>query len=102
MLEGSEGLSILRCRLEDVRDPSGVMGVLKAVKFRVEVLGHRDDNIDMVSLTLIHEKGSIETFKEIYRRLERDWSLGIADSLASREVVGTPISPIDGRSVVVW
>jgi serine/threonine-protein kinase HSL1 (negative regulator of Swe1 kinase) len=100
MLEDSDGLSILRCHLEDIRDPSGVMGVFRAAKFRVEILGHRDDNIDMVSLTLIHEKGSVDTFKEIYRRLERDWSLDIVGSLAPRQVA--PILPIEGRSVVVW
>ena len=92
ILEGLEGLSVLRCRLEEVKDPSEVMGVLKAVKFRVELhqlLGHRDDDISMVSLTLIHEKGSIETFQEIYKRLERVWSLDVGGCLAPREITVT-------------
>jgi serine/threonine-protein kinase HSL1, negative regulator of Swe1 kinase len=104
MSEDSEGLSVLRCRLEEVKDPSGVMSVLKAVKFRVELqqlFGHRDGGIDMVSLALIHEKGSIDTFKEIYKRLERDWSLDVVGGLAPREVVGTPILGIDRRAMLV-
>ena len=105
ILEGLEGLSVLRCRLEEVRDPSGVMSVLKAVKFRVELqelFGHGDDNAPMVSLTLIHEKGSIETFKEIYKRLERDWSLDVIGSLAPREVTVTPTRlEADGQALLV-
>jgi serine/threonine protein kinase len=103
MLEDSEALGILRCRLEEVKEPSGVMSVLKAVKFRVELqqfFGHRDD-IPTVLLALIHEKGSIETFKEIYKRLERDWNLDVVGSLTPREVARTPLLGVDGRPVLV-
>lgn len=102
MLEDSEGLGVLRCRLEEVKDPSGVMSAMKAVKFRVELhqlSRHRDGRIPMVSLALIHEKGSIETFKEIYQRLERDWSLDVVGGPAPKEVTGTPI--LAGRAVLV-
>ena len=101
VLEDSEGSGILRCRLEEVKDPSGVMGVLKAVKFRVELQApspQRGEGAPTAVLTLIHEKGSIETFKEIYKRLTRDWKLDVVDSIISGEVAGTWISGSSARS----
>ena len=100
MLDEPEKLGILRCRLEEVKDPSGLLSMLKAVKFRVEFQQLRDDSMPMVSLAVIHEKGSIETFKEVYKRLERDWSLDVV-GIPPREVVGAPISRIEGQSLLV-
>ncbi|KAG6821187.1 hypothetical protein H0H93_004007 [Arthromyces matolae] len=80
VLQDSEGPGVLKCRLEEVKEPSGIMNVLKAVKFRVETQGPQicakgGDLIPVISLTAIHEKGSAETFKEICRRLENQWTL---------------------------
>ncbi|KAG6910036.1 hypothetical protein DXG01_013760 [Tephrocybe rancida] len=80
MLEDPEGPGVLKCRLEEVKEPSGVMNVLKAVRFRVEFhgpqqYGERGEEVLMMSLTVVHEKGSAETFKEICRRLEHQWNL---------------------------
>jgi len=100
MLDEPEKLGILRCRLEEVKDPSGLLSMLKAVKFRVEFQQLRDDSMPMVSLAVIHGKGSIETFKEVYKRLERDWSLDVV-GIPPREVVGAPISRIEGQSLLV-
>ncbi|KAF8216401.1 kinase-like domain-containing protein [Mycena galopus ATCC 62051] len=69
VLEDSEGLGVLKCRLDEGRDLDGLMSVVKAAKFRVEV--QRSD--EGVSLLLVHEKGSVDSFKEVYKRLCRDW-----------------------------
>ncbi|KAE9399987.1 kinase-like protein [Gymnopus androsaceus JB14] len=37
ILEDAEGLGVLRCRLDEVRDPNGILSALKAVKFKVVV-----------------------------------------------------------------
>ena len=93
VLEGSEGLGVLKCRLDDVKDPCGVMSVLKAVKFRVEVHrlivregyeGHE------VSLLLVQEKGATESFKEVFKRLRREWDLDIIGNGTPREVLPSP------------
>lgn len=93
MLEDSEGLGVLRCKLAEGKEPSGVMNVLKAVKFRVEfqrpqACGQRREEIHMMSLTLIRERGSVETFREVCKRLERDWKLGTFDRDLGREMGG--------------
>ncbi|RDB23720.1 Serine/threonine-protein kinase GIN4 [Hypsizygus marmoreus] len=92
ILEGAEGLGVLRCRLDDVKEPSGVMNMLKAVKFRVEfqppqICGEGNEEIILMSLTLIHEKGSVETFKEVCKRLERDWTLDALEEAEFRNSV---------------
>ncbi|KAJ7066713.1 kinase-like domain-containing protein [Mycena amicta] len=76
VLDDVDGLGVLKCRLEETRDVSGLMGVMKAARFRVEVQKLVEDGgREVVSLRLIHEKGSVETFKEICKRLCRDWEL---------------------------
>ncbi|KAG5647454.1 hypothetical protein DXG03_009385 [Asterophora parasitica] len=89
VLENPEGLGVLKCRLEEVKEPTGVINVLKAVKFRVEfqapeVCGEEGEEVLVMSLSLVHEKGSTETFKEVYRRLDQEWTLYDADA-------GTPV-----------
>ncbi|KAJ7890632.1 Pkinase-domain-containing protein [Mycena olivaceomarginata] len=71
VLEDSEGLGVLKCRLDEGRDPDGLMSVVKATKFRVEVQQSLED--EAVLLILVHEKGSMDSFKEVYKRLRRDW-----------------------------
>ena len=106
ILEDLEGLGVLRCRLDEAKDPIGVMSLVKAVKFRVEfqhLFRNRDDGLPMVSLALIHEKGSIETFKEVYKRLERDWTSDVAGGRwpAPRAVVGTSALRMDVHPLYV-
>ncbi|KAG6866562.1 hypothetical protein C0991_002047 [Blastosporella zonata] len=83
VLEDPEGPGVLRCRLEEVKEPSGVMNIFKAVKFKVDFHGPQvysdgSEGVIMMSLTVAHEKGSAETFKEICRRLEHEWDLNEA------------------------
>ncbi|KAG6886217.1 hypothetical protein C0993_010779 [Termitomyces sp. T159_Od127] len=80
VLEDPEGSGFLKCRLEEVKEPSGVMNVLKAVRFRVDFHGpqvriENGEEVLVVSLTVAHEKGSAETFKEICKRLANWWDL---------------------------
>lgn len=75
MLQDAEGLGVLKCRLDEFKDPRGIVGVLKAVKFKVELHRFNCEYGDAISLLLVHEKGSMESFKEVYKRLTREWVL---------------------------
>ncbi|KAF5383570.1 hypothetical protein D9615_003518 [Tricholomella constricta] len=99
VLEDPEGLGVLKCRLEEVKEPTGVLNVLKAVKFKVDfqepqICGQGGDEVLMMSLTVIHEKGSAETFREVCRRLEQEWTLDETDTM-------TPMLGESGRFVGV-
>ena len=80
----SADLGLLKCRLEEIRDPAGVMGVVKPVRFRVEIRKASDtqglsvcvDGHGLV-LALVQEKGAASSFKAIFARLKRDWELGV-------------------------
>ncbi|SJL03512.1 uncharacterized protein ARMOST_06868 [Armillaria ostoyae] len=87
-LVDSEPLGVLKCRLDEMKDPSGVMGVLKPVKFRVEV----DSEVQAtLTLVMVQEKGSTETFKEIYRRLRRDWVFDVVGSRTPDQIAWNPL-----------
>lgn len=75
MLQDAEGLGVLKCRLDEFKDPRGIVSVLKAVKFKVELHRFNCEYGDAISLLLVHEKGSMESFKEVYKRLTREWVL---------------------------
>ncbi|KAF8647724.1 hypothetical protein AX16_006559 [Volvariella volvacea WC 439] len=173
ILEGVEGLGVLKCRLDDVKDiPSwrkhpdqGSLGYyggsgagvggggktsgLKAVRFRAEVLRihspgsvssrgtaiedspisspayfshslptanrgrlrdrgrfdaggvnshfhrHHHDHGQparerIIALHFVHERGSVETFKEIQKRLEREWKLDEPGGAPSNSVLPSP------------
>ncbi|EKM49974.1 uncharacterized protein PHACADRAFT_130433 [Phanerochaete carnosa HHB-10118-sp] len=79
----AEGMGILKCRLEETRDPAGAMVTVKPVKFRVEmripttvqaVAGFT------VALNVVMEKGAHSSFKLIYGRLRREWELDASPS----------------------
>ena len=73
MLEDEEGLGVLKCEIKDL---SGIIVGLKSVKFRVEIHEARMQNeFDQGTylLVMVQEKGSQETFKEVYRRLKAEW-----------------------------
>ncbi|KAF9485484.1 Pkinase-domain-containing protein [Pholiota conissans] len=98
-LEDAEKLGVLKCRThQDNRDVRNAMVGLKTVKFRVELqwpppLLCREGYI--VVLVVIQEKGPLETFKAIFSRLERIWTLDDGGSMRSRTssvVSSTPSS----------
>ena len=80
----SADLGLLKCRLEEIRDPAGVMGVVKPVRFRVEIRRASDtqglaigvDGHGLV-LALVQEKGAASSFKAVFARLKRDWALDV-------------------------
>ncbi|KAJ7760472.1 Pkinase-domain-containing protein [Mycena metata] len=92
VLEDSEGSGVLKCRLDETRDPNGLLSVVKAVKFRVEV-HFEDADGQAVSLLLVHEKGSVESFKEVYKRLRRDWDMDDADAPLHHAISPSPVIP---------
>lgn len=74
----SQGLGVLKCKMDEFADPAGAMSVMKAVRFRVEV--RRADSAQTAAgvvtvLQLVQEKGALSTFKLIYGRLKREWCL---------------------------
>ncbi|KAG9223949.1 hypothetical protein CCMSSC00406_0004435 [Pleurotus cornucopiae] len=73
-LEILDGSPVLRCKLEDAKDPSGYLNV-KGVKFRAEVRQSQGPEGFPIEVVMIHERGSTDTFKEIFRRLKREWFL---------------------------
>ncbi|KAK7012265.1 CAMK/CAMKL/GIN4 protein kinase [Favolaschia claudopus] len=89
VLEDSDGLGILKCRLDESRDTTGLMSVIKAAKFRVEVQRSPDD--EAASLLLTHEKGSMDSFKEVYKRLRRDWVLDDPGAPLHHAIVASPV-----------
>ncbi|KAG6857459.1 hypothetical protein H0H87_003526 [Tephrocybe sp. NHM501043] len=93
VLEDPQGPGILKCRLDEVKEPSGVMNVFKAVKFKVDfhepqLYCEGDEEVLKMSLVVGYEKGSIETFKEICRRLGYEWVLDEADVTRMEECPG--------------
>ncbi|KAL1747950.1 Pkinase-domain-containing protein [Schizophyllum fasciatum] len=98
-LEDVTGPGLLRCRFDETRDPSGVMGALKAVRFRVEVrlLGEEDQDF-RVALLVVHEKGSAESFKAMWRRLRQEWTLDVVGAGTPLEVAPIP-PPKDRREL---
>ncbi|KAJ6518706.1 Pkinase-domain-containing protein [Mycena sanguinolenta] len=89
ILEDSEGLGVLRCRLDEGRDSDGLMAVVKATKFRVEV--QRSFGGDDVALLLVHEKGSVDSFKEVCKRLRRDWVMDDPNAPLHHAISPSPI-----------
>ncbi|KAG8884936.1 clathrin associated protein complex large subunit [Tulasnella sp. 331] len=82
----SAGGGVLKCKLDEVRDPAGVMAVVKAVRFRVEF--HQTSSSHMAagyitSLTLVQEKGALSSFKLLFNRLRREWELDVPGGLHS-------------------
>lgn len=80
----SADLGLLKCRLDELRDPAGAMGVVKPVRFRVEIRKTSDTQglpvgVDGHSLVLsfVQEKGAASSFKAIFARLKRDWELNL-------------------------
>ena len=80
----SADLGLLKCRLDELRDPAGAMGVVKPVRFRVEIRKGSDTQGVSVGvdghclvLVFVQEKGAASSFKAIFARLKRDWELDV-------------------------
>ena len=80
----SADLGLLKCRLDEFRDPAGVMGVMKSVRFRVEIRKASDVQGPTVgadghglALAFVQEKGAASSFKAVFARLKRDWELDV-------------------------
>lgn len=92
--EGTSFGIILKCKMDEMEDSTGILGIMKPTKFRVEMknipkpasapMPSRESETESdedekeeerVAVMLIHEKGSGESFREIVRRLKKGWTL---------------------------
>ncbi|KAH9962640.1 kinase-like domain-containing protein [Russula dissimulans] len=74
----ADGLGILKCRLDEITDPAGVMGVTKPVRFRVEVHSANEEQEAagyQTVLQLVQEKGAASSFRLVYGKLRHEWDL---------------------------
>jgi len=88
ILEDAEGLGVLRCRLDEIRDPNGILSAMKAVKFKVVVRQTEEG----VFLMVVYEKGSVDSFREVCKRLRREWVFDVAESRTPEQLA--PNSPL--------
>ncbi|KAH7924279.1 Pkinase-domain-containing protein [Leucogyrophana mollusca] len=85
VLAHAEGSGVLKCRFDEVKDPSGT-AVVKGMRFRVEVHKPTPPQIAagyQVSLHLVQEKGASSSFQFIHGRLRRVWELDAPETLVS-------------------
>jgi serine/threonine-protein kinase HSL1 (negative regulator of Swe1 kinase) len=78
VLVHADGPGILKCRLDEITDPAGVMGVTKGVRFRVEVHAaseRQEASGYQTVLQLVQEKGAASSFRLVYGRLRLEWDL---------------------------
>ncbi|KAG7093594.1 hypothetical protein E1B28_007260 [Marasmius oreades] len=99
ILEDSERLGVLRCRMDESNDPAGEL--LKATKFRVELREGDTGQGDNVGLVLVHEGGSIDRFKKIYERLKRDWLLDVVGSKTPEQVAEHLVGKGEARFLTI-
>ena len=84
---------VMKCEMDKMEDSTGILGIMKPTKFRAELTGigeraprvrpaesgeraqDMDEQVERVAVTLIHEKGSGESFREVVRRLKGEWTL---------------------------
>jgi serine/threonine-protein kinase HSL1, negative regulator of Swe1 kinase len=91
---------VLKCRLAATPDENDPTASLKAVKFRVELQSELDGG--MLTLSMIHEKGSDESMRRVYLRLRKQWTLDDENCPTPEPVMMfSPISTSHGRFVNV-
>lgn len=87
IVENTEGAGTLKCRVEEIRDPSGNHATVKALKFRVEfttqtfgtplsqspALNSFNSKQFNSFVTLVMEKGAHSTFKIVQAHLRNLW-----------------------------
>ncbi|KAG1728060.1 Pkinase-domain-containing protein [Suillus paluster] len=91
VLTHAENVGILKCRTDEPKDQSGLLPVMKSVRFRVEVQRPTPVQIAtgyQVALHLIQERGASSSFQAIHYRLRRNWELDIPRMLMA------PTSPL--------
>ena len=96
VLVDAEGPGLLKCTLDEVRDPAGAMAVVKAVAFRVEMRPPQEVQQGagyQVEVAMIQERGALSSFKLISNRLRREWEL---DNVRTR----VPTIPEESPAVV--
>ncbi|WWC69471.1 uncharacterized protein I206_103412 [Kwoniella pini CBS 10737] len=98
ILEDADGWGILKCRIDEIRDVTGII-IPKSVKFRIEFLPNTINNNNgfnspipgspnligfnssnsrtttTTNITMIQEKGALSSFKAIYGRIRSEWRL---------------------------
>lgn len=87
-----EGLGVLKCKLDEYKDPAGVLPVVKAMRFRVEV--HKPSPLQDVAgyevlVCLVLEKGASSSLQMVYTRLKRNWDLDTSGTPSSLSPVLT-------------
>ena len=104
----SADLGLLKCRLDEIRDPAGAMGVVKPVRFRVEIRKASGTQcltagVDGrgLALAFIQEKGAASSFKAIFARLRRDWELDVPSGWVS-EGMQNPEAMGDGLGIYTF
>ncbi|TFK71355.1 Pkinase-domain-containing protein [Pluteus cervinus] len=67
---------------------------LKSVKFRVELqrtsTSQTENYGHLVALTFIHERGSVDSYKEVCKRMQKEWTLSEVGSIPSSAVLPSP------------
>ncbi|KAF9219816.1 Pkinase-domain-containing protein [Gyrodon lividus] len=80
ILTHAEGNGVLKCRFDEVRDPAGVLAVIKAARFRVEIRTATTQQAMagfQVALHLIQERGTSSSFQMACQRLRSVWELDL-------------------------
>ncbi|KAA1468869.1 Pkinase-domain-containing protein [Dentipellis sp. KUC8613] len=97
VLTHAESHGILKCKVDEHADPASPTGLMKAVRFRVEVQRATQLQADsgyQSSLQMIQEKGALSSFKLVYSRLKREWDL---DAPQIPLLVSSPALTDDGN-----
>ncbi|KAI0078665.1 Pkinase-domain-containing protein [Panus rudis PR-1116 ss-1] len=104
VLTQAESLGVLKCRLDECRDPTGILYTLKATRFRVEVM--RPTTVDAIGgyktvLRMVMEKGAASSFKLVYSRLNKEWDFDVVPQRVQgrgssyiRDVISRDSSPV--------
>jgi hypothetical protein len=98
----SDDLGVLKCRLDEVKDPAAILGAVKAVRFRVELYkanGAQTLAGYAVALRFVQEKGALSSFKTIFNRLKREWEL---DTPKLPKPEPSPTLSMDSRFEVIY
>ena len=77
-IEENERMGVLKCRTMEIRDPFTVHNIPKAVRFRVDIQRapyRLTQEGYTIGLLFFQEKGSFETFQDIFNCLKDRWVL---------------------------
>ncbi|KAF5338390.1 hypothetical protein D9611_012511 [Ephemerocybe angulata] len=102
-IEENERMGILKCRTIEARDPFTVHNIPKAVKFKVDIQRapyRLTQEGYTVALLFFQEKGSFDTFQDIFNTLKSSWNLDkVPDGEGSSPLASpSPARAMDGHS----